>query len=103
MTDLGVPDSTGLIRIDGVVEDIIYCNKENGYTVCDIEDSGGEPVTVTGILPYISEGDAVCFFGRWIHSPKYGRQFRAESFERELPADTAVLFHPCSSPIKWFL
>lgn len=97
MTDLGVPDSTGLIRIDGVVEDIIYCNKENGYTVCDIEDSQGEPVTVTGIMPYISEGDAVCFFGRWIHSPKYGRQFRAESFERELPADTAAILRYLSS------
>ena len=97
MTDIGVPDSTGLIRIDGVVEDIIFCNKENGYTVCDIEDSQGEPVTVTGILPYISEGDAVCFFGRWIHSPKYGRQFRAESFERELPADTAAILRYLSS------
>ena len=97
MNDIGVPDANGLIRIDGVVETIIYSNKENGYTVCDIEDSQGEPVTVTGILPYISEGDAVCFFGKWIHSPKYGRQFRAESFERELPADTAAILRYLSS------
>ena len=97
MNDIGVPDANGLIRIDGVVETIIYSNKENGYTVCDIEDSNGEPVTVTGILPYISEGDAVCFFGKWIHSPKYGRQFRAESFERELPADTAAILRYLSS------
>ena len=90
-------DAGGLIRIDGVVENIIYSNKENGYTVCDVEDSNGEPVTVTGIMPYVSEGDAVSFFGKWIHSPKYGRQFRAEQFERSLPADTASILRYLSS------
>ena len=90
-------DAGGLIRIDGVVETIIYSNKENGYTVCDIECSDGEPATVTGIMPYLSEGDAASFFGKWIHSPKYGRQFRAEQFERSLPADTASILRYLSS------
>ena len=90
-------DAGGLIRIDGVVEAIIYSNKENGYTVCDIECSDGEPATVTGIMPYLSEGDAASFFGKWIHSPKYGRQFRAEQFERSLPADTSSILRYLSS------
>ena len=90
-------DAGGLIRIDGVVEAIIYSNNENGYTVCDIECSDGEPATVTGIMPYLSEGDAASFFGKWIHSPKYGRQFRAEQFERSLPADTTSILRYLSS------
>lgn len=93
----------GLIRLDGVVEDIIYSNKENGYTVCAVETEteGEEPVTVVGIMPYISEGDTACFFGRWVHSAKYGRQFKAEQFERALPADiTSILRYLSSRTIK---
>lgn len=93
----------GLIRLDGVVEDIIYSNKENGYTVCAVETEteGEEPVTVVGIMPYLSEGDTACFFGRWVHSAKYGRQFKAEQFERALPADTtAILRYLASRTIK---
>lgn len=93
----GEQDAGGLIRIDGVVEAIIYSNKENGYTVCDVEASDGEPITVTGVMPYLSEGDEVCFFGKWIHSPKYGRQFRAEQYERALPADAAAILRYLSS------
>ena len=89
----------GLIRLDGVVEDIIYSNKENGYTVCAVETEteGEEPVTVVGIMPYLSEGDTACFFGRWVHSAKYGRQFKAEQFERALPADTAAILRYLAS------
>lgn len=93
----------GLIRLDGVVEDIIYSNKENGYMVCAVETEteGEEPVTVVGIMPYLSEGDTACFFGRWVHSAKYGRQFKAEQFERALPADTtAILRYLASRTIK---
>ncbi len=93
----------GLIRLDGVVEDIIYSNKENGYTVCAVETEteGEEPVTVVGIMPYLSEGDTACFFGRWVHSARYGRQFKAEQFERALPADTtAILRYLASRTIK---
>ena len=93
----------GLIRLDGVVEDLIYSNKENGYMVCAVETEteGEEPVTVVGIMPYLSEGDTACFFGRWVHSAKYGRQFKAEQFERALPADTtAILRYLASRTIK---
>ncbi len=94
-------DQYGTIRIEAVVEEIIYVNNENGYTVCTAEGEDGELITVTGVMPYLSVGDSTVFYGKWIHSPKYGRQFRAEQFERSLPADeTAILRYLSSRTIK---
>lgn len=90
-------DEQGMIRLEGVVEEIIYTNRENNYTVCDVECQNGELVTVTGVMPYLTEGDSAAFFGKWIHSPKYGRQFRAEQFERAMPADTTSILRYLSS------
>ncbi len=86
----------GLIELKGTVESIIYANEDNGYTVLDLglED---DIVTACGILPYIAEGDAVILWGRWTHNPKYGRQFKVEQYERDLPADAAAILRYLSS------
>lgn len=90
-------DDGGLIRIEGTVEGVIYSNEENGYAVCDLESADGEMLTVTGTMPYISEGDAVAVIGKWIHNPKYGRQFKVEQYERSLPADRSSILRYLSS------
>ncbi len=90
-------DDFSLVRIAGTVEDIIYANEENGYTVCEISDEAGDPVTVTGTLPYLTVGDQIVLYGKWVHNPKYGRQFKAERFEKELPADKASILRYLSS------
>lgn len=100
-TDKYENDSGCLVRLGGVIESIIYSNEENGYTVCDVESEAGDMVTVTGIMPYVSEGDALVMFGRWIHSPKYGRQFRVDQYERSMPADeTSILRYLASRAVK---
>jgi len=73
--------------VSGIVDSIIYQNEENGYTVCEIEDSAGEPVTVVGIIPYLSEGDKITAWGTWTNHQVYGRQFKAETYEKTLPAE----------------
>lgn len=88
-------------EVCGTVERIIYQNEENGYTICLLGTSGGDEVTVVGTLPFISEGDSLSVCGRWVHNPKYGRQFRADSFERKLPADEeSILRYLASGAIK---
>ncbi len=86
----------GLTQLKGTVEHIIYCNEDNGYTVMDIglED---DVITACGILPYIAEGDAVILWGSWVHNPKYGRQFKVEQYERDMPADAAAILRYLSS------
>ena len=90
-------NESGLVRLVGSVEHVIYANEENGYTICDVGTERDELVTVTGVLPYVGEGDSVTLYGRWVHNPKYGRQFRAESCERRLPSDSASMLRYLSS------
>ena len=86
----------GLTQLKGSVEHIIYANEDNGYTVLDfgLED---DVITACGIMPYISEGDGLILWGNWIHNPKYGRQFKVEQYERDMPADSAAILRYLSS------
>ena len=86
----------GLAQLKGSVEHIIYANEDNGYTVLDfgLED---DVITACGIMPYISEGDGLILWGNWIHNPKYGRQFKVEQYERDMPADSAAILRYLSS------
>ena len=89
-------DDYGLQKLEGSVEQIVFCNEENGYTVCDVAVDD-EMITVCGIMPMLAEGDHLCVYGKWVHSPKYGRQFSAEQYERVMPADTASMLRYLSS------
>ncbi len=86
-----------LERIFGTVEGVIYQNEENGYAILDFGTSEEELITVVGTLPYVGEGDELTLYGRWIHNPKYGRQFRAEQFEKQLPSDAGAILRYLSS------
>ncbi len=85
-----------LTRLKGTVEHVIYANEDNGYTVLDfgLED---DVVTACGVMPYISEGDSLVLWGNWVHNPKYGRQFKVEQYERDMPADSAAILRYLSS------
>lgn len=85
------------VSVSGIVDSIIYQNEENGYTVCEIEDTDGEPVVVTGIIPYLAEGDKITAFGEWTNHPVYGRQFKAETYEKSLPAEEGEMLRYLAS------
>ena len=90
-----------LIKITGSIEHIIYANEENGYTVCDLGTDDDDLITVTGVMPYICEGDSVILYGEWKHNPKYGRQFVVSQYERYMPANAdAILRYLSSGAIK---
>ena len=74
-------------KITGVVDAVVYQSPDGSYTVCDLEDSSGELVTLVGSLPMISEGDTVTAYGRWDTHPTYGRQFRCEYYEQDMPSN----------------
>ena len=97
----GPMDEQGLLRLTGSIEHVIYSNEENGFAICDLGTDTDDLVTITGILPYVGEGDMVTVYGRWVHNPKYGRQFKVEQSEKQLPADKAsILRYLSSSTIK---
>ena len=84
------------LYIDGVVEDIIYTNSENGYTVCTI-NCGGEPVTLVGTMPYLGEGEFIKVQGEWQVHSTFGRQFRVNYFEKKLPTTSAAILRYLAS------
>ena len=49
--------------VAGIVDSIIYQSEDTGYTVCELEDANGEPITVVGVIPYLTEGDKITAYG----------------------------------------
>ena len=84
------------LYLDGVVEDVVFTNKENGYTVCTI-NSHGEPVTLVGIMPYVGEGESIKVQGEWQVHSTFGRQFKVSYFEKKLPTTSAAILRYLSS------
>lgn len=94
-------DDAGLLRLTGSIEHVIYANEDNGFAICDLGTESGDLITITGTLPYVGEGDSVMVYGKWVHNPKYGRQFRVETCERQMPADAnSMLRYLASGAIK---
>ncbi len=90
------PSTDGLTKLKGSVEHIIYANEDNGYTVLDF-GTEDDVVTACGTMPYVSDGDSLILWGNWVHNPKYGRQFKVEQYERDMPADSAAILRYLSS------
>ena len=67
-------------EIEGIVEEIIFRNEENGYTVLTIGKGGAEQ-TVIGTLPFLKQGERVRVLGTWTTHPTFGRQLKAASYE----------------------
>jgi exodeoxyribonuclease V alpha subunit len=65
------------LQIKGVVNEIIFRNAENGYTVVDI-DNDGVLTTAVGIFPPISEGEQLLLDGEFKFNNRFGEQFVAD-------------------------
>lgn len=73
-----------MIKIEGIVETVIYSNIENGYSVCEVS-CAGELITMTGTMPNIVEGEKILASGEWFTHIEYGDQFKIEYVERIMP------------------
>jgi exodeoxyribonuclease V alpha subunit len=77
---------TESIHLEGTVENVLFCNPQNGYTVLEL-DVGGAPVTVVGEIGEAEEGERLLVDGSYVTHPRFGTQFQAQYWERKLPAD----------------
>ena len=82
--------------LEGVVDQVVYTNEENGYTVC-VLDCLGEPVTLVGTMPFLGEGETIKVYGSWTVHPTFGRQFKVETFEKRLPDSVEAIYRYLSS------
>lgn len=79
------------VELSGSVEDVIYKNADNGYTVINLGCDEGL-IAVVGNLGDVNEGERLSLRGGWITSPKYGRQFKAAMCERSMPETESEIF-----------
>ena len=88
------------VELSGSVEDVIYKNADNGYTVINLGCDEGL-IPVVGTLGDVNEGERLDLRGGWITSPKYGRQFKAAMCERSMPqTETEIAAYLGSGVIK---
>ena len=78
------------MEIKGEVADIIYQNEINSYTISTFETED-ELVTIVGYLPFITSGDTLKLFGRFVEHKDYGRQFKVDTFEKIMPETLSAL------------
>ena len=87
-------------KISGTVEDIVYHNEDNGFTVMTVA-IGDELITVVGETPSIGEGEEILATGFYTSHATYGSQFKAQIIERTLPSTAnAILRYLSSGAIK---
>ena len=73
-----------MAQLECIVEDTVFRNDDNGYTVLEAR-AGRQEVMVVGILPALTPGEQVCFEGDWVEHPQYGRQWKATGCQLRTP------------------
>lgn len=79
-------DYEALDCVEGFIENIIFRNEDNGYTVFNIIFNG-EEITCVGSLSYVSAGEYIVARGAFVKHPVYYMQFSIQSYEFKAPED----------------
>ncbi|GAB7386494.1 ATP-dependent RecD-like DNA helicase [Bacillaceae bacterium] len=81
----------------------IFHNEENLYSVMrfSVEETteaiAEKEIVVVGHYPRPYPDEVYVFYGEWVHHPKYGLQYRADRYEKELPKTKAGIVKYLSS------
>ena len=72
------------MQIQGIIEEVVYRNEENSYSVVVIE-SGEDYITCVGKFPIINVGDYVDLTGEYVKHKKFGQQFQVSRVSFNAP------------------
>lgn len=73
-------------KFEGTVEDIVFRNDENGWTVAAIKlDGDRSRISAVGVMPFLSAGEHAIFDGELTDHRDYGRQIKVASYEATRP------------------
>ncbi len=88
------------LTLSGEVDSILFKSDETGYCVLML-NTGEDLETVVGNFIDVEEGESLIVTGEYMTHSRYGEQFRAVMFERQLPKSTeAILKYLASGAIK---
>jgi len=73
-------------RFEGVVEDIVFRNDQNGWTVAAVKlDGDKNRISAVGVMPFLSTGEHVQLEGELVEHKDYGKQIRVSAYEATRP------------------
>lgn len=94
-------DNTIKEKLSGRIENVVYRNESNDYTVFEMSDENQLLITAVGIMPLAFEGEEVVLSGHWTYHKEFGKQFNFDSFEKNLPKEVdGILQYLSSRTIK---
>ncbi|NLC44046.1 MAG: Flp pilus assembly complex ATPase component TadA, partial [Clostridiales bacterium] len=75
-----------MAEVIGIVEDIVFRNEENGFSVVGIREEDTKViVTCVGNFPFINQGERVRLEGEWTTHPDYGQQLKMVTYSSAAP------------------
>ena len=78
-----------LETLTGIIENIIFHNTDNLYTVFALSTQG-EEMTCTGFLSVVA-GESVKLTGEYTDHPSYGKQFAVATVDKQLPTSAKAI------------
>lgn len=84
------------MEIKGSVEDVIFVNEENGYTVLNFA-TDDDFFTAVGIFPLVTPGESLILTGEFKNNAKFGEQFAVTEVKFTPPDDTDGILKYLSS------
>ena len=76
-----------LEQIEGQILNIRFSSEDTHFVVATLRRDGHlQGIALVGVLPGLAQGMRVRCEGQWDQNPKFGRQFRAESYMEIVPA-----------------
>lgn len=73
-------------KFEGTVEDIVFRNDQNGWTVAAVKlDGDRSRISAVGVMPFLSAGEHAVFDGELTEHKDYGKQIRVASYEATRP------------------
>jgi len=87
--------------LEGSIERIVFYSPDTGYTVCKFTLPGDQTINVVGSFPPLSPGELLKIKGKWEINPKFGKQFKVESFLPILPSSVKGIEKYLSSGLIW--
>ncbi|HHV38345.1 MAG TPA: ATP-dependent RecD-like DNA helicase [Tepidimicrobium sp.] len=76
-----------MLVLEGIIEDIVFRNEVNTYTVAKLETEDGE-ATIVGYMPFANPGESVRVEGEWTYHPTYGEQMEVSIINPIIPSTT---------------
>lgn len=77
-----------MLEILGFIDRLTYVNPENQFTVAKFQEKGKSSLfPIVGYLPEVEPGETLRIWGDWVQDKQFGKQFKVERYQQELPTD----------------